>query len=122
MGNTAFLMFLSHKYNTYSNHKHATCPGRRQNDPPDNKLDHCPFLKVRKKRKFKNAEKVICPQCCYFLLLYGCMRCKRVRINLKETTHINPLYLHQQALKAKFYIHVYTKISGKQLLLGKNSK
>lgn len=71
MGNIVCLMFLSHKYNCYSHHRHATCPGRRENDPCDNKLDHCHFVKVRKKRKFKTMEKMTSPQCCYFFLLYG---------------------------------------------------
>lgn len=70
MRNIAFLMFLSHKYNCYSHHKHTICPGRRVNDPCNNQVDHCHFLKVRKKRKFKTMEKQGNPQCCYFLLLY----------------------------------------------------
>lgn len=70
MRNIAFLMFLSHKYNCYSHHKHTICPGRRVNDPCNNQVDHCHFLKVRKKRKFKTMEKRGNPQCCYFLLLY----------------------------------------------------
>lgn len=98
IGNIATLMFLCHKYNCCSHHKHATCPGRRENDPCDNKLDHWHFLKASKKRKFKTMEKVTSPKCCYSL--FGWMIWKR--LSWSQTTHRNLLYLYQQALKANF--------------------
>jgi len=72
MGNIAFSMFLFHKYNCCSHHKHAThVQTEKRMILVTTGWKNCHFLVIRKKLKFKVTDKLTSPHCCYFLLFYA---------------------------------------------------